>query len=288
MHVSTSEVSSFAAGTLKSVDSPSRVLVEIAMEYPAQMIERQLQDVARIGYHIGLVQRYGKTGGRICDIGGGVGIFSPGCAALGYDTTLVDDFKDGINLRFGNGAFAPHAKHGVRMVSRDVVAEPLDFPENSFDLITTFDSMEHWHHSPRRLFHGLRKALAPDGIFIVGVPNCNNLRKRITTLLGLGHWSAVRDWYEPDVFRGHVREPSVSDLRYICKDLDLDILTIAGRNWLGRRSYPLLTKLTDRALRTRPGLCADIYVVAAKRARPATGENGKRNPADPCCGNQPD
>ena len=152
MHVSTSEVSSFAPGTLKSVDSPNRVLVEIAMEYPAQMIEGQLQDVARIGYHIGLVQRYGKTGGRICDIGGGVGIFSPGCAALGYDTTLVDDFKDEINLRFGNGAFAPHARHGVRIVSRDVVAEPLDFPENSFDLIATFDSMEHWHHSPRRLF----------------------------------------------------------------------------------------------------------------------------------------
>jgi 2-polyprenyl-3-methyl-5-hydroxy-6-metoxy-1,4-benzoquinol methylase len=260
-----SEATGFAPAAVKTDVSPLRRLAEIAMEYPSAMVEDQLQDVDRIAYHIALVQRYGKPGGRICDIGGGVGLFAPGCAALGYQTTLVDDFNDEINLRSGKGAFVAHARHGVKIISCDVIAEPLEFPENSFDVVTTFDSMEHWHHSPKRLFHMLKKALTPDGVFIIGVPNCNNLRKRVMTLLGRGHWSEMRFWYEPDVFRAHVREPSVSDLRYICKDLHLDILSVAGRNWLGRISYPRLTKLIDPVLRMRPGWCSDIYIIATKR-----------------------
>jgi 2-polyprenyl-3-methyl-5-hydroxy-6-metoxy-1,4-benzoquinol methylase len=265
------ETVGFASAAMKSAVSTPNKLAEIATEYPPAMVEEQLLDVDRIAYHIALVQHHhGKRGARICDIGGGVGLFAPGCAALGYETTLVDDFGDEVNHRNGQDVFKPHARLGVKILSSDVIAEPPAFAENSFDVITTFDSMEHWHHSPRRLFHMLKNALAPGGILIIGVPNCNNLRKRITTLLGRGHWSAIKDWYEPDVFRAHVREPSVSDLRYICTDLDMDILVITGRNWLGRVSYPLLTKLTDPFLRVRAGLCSDLYVVAAKRARSAS------------------
>src|SRR5437868_2738219 len=133
MHTFSGEATDFAAAGVNSVVSPAQILTEIAMEYPSAMIEDQSQDVDRITYHIGLVQRYGKPGGRICDIGGGIGLFSPGCAALGYETTLVDDFKDEINLRSGRDVFAPHARRGVKIISRDVIAEPVDFPENRFD-----------------------------------------------------------------------------------------------------------------------------------------------------------
>ena len=239
-------------------------LAEVAADYPYVVGESQLQDVDRIAYHIALVRRYGKPGGRICDIGGGVGLFSPACAALGYNTTLVDDFKDEINFSSGNDVFAPHARHGVRVMSCDVIAEPVDFPESSFDVVTAFDSMEHWRHSPRYLFHMLKKALAPTGVFIIGVPRRKNLPRRLTTPLGGGHLRTVRDWYESDIFRDDVREPSVADMRYICRDLDMAILAVTGRNWLDRMSYPLLTKLTDPVLRRRPGLCSDLYVIAGK------------------------
>jgi SAM-dependent methyltransferase len=116
----------------------------------------------------------------------------------------------------------------------------LDFPEDSFDMVTTFDSMEHWHHSPKRLFHMLKKALTPGVVLIIGVPNCSNLRKRVTTLLGRGYWSEIQHWYELDVFRAHVREPSVADLRYICSDLDMAVLEVSGRNgWAGYRTLCL-------------------------------------------------
>jgi SAM-dependent methyltransferase len=264
MNTFSSKATGFGPAAVNSILPPAQVLAEVAKAYPPVVRESQLLDVGRIVYHIELVQRYGKSGGRICDIGGGVGLFSPGCAALGYGITLVDDFKDEINFSSGE-VFAPHAKHGVKIMSCDVIAEPLEFPENSFDVVTAFDSMEHWQHSPRRLFHMLRKALAPTGIFIIGVPKRKNLPRRVTTLLGTGHWSFVQDWYESDIFRDAIREPSVADMRYICRDLDMAILAVIGRNWLDRMSYPLLSKLTDPLLRMRPGLCSDLYVVAAVR-----------------------
>jgi 2-polyprenyl-3-methyl-5-hydroxy-6-metoxy-1,4-benzoquinol methylase len=265
MNTFSSEATGFDPEAVDSFPSPAQVLAEVTKDYPPPVRESQLLDVERIVYHIELVQRYGKSGGRICDIGGGVGLFSPGCAALGYGITLVDHFKDEINFSSGEDVFVPHARRGVKIMSCDVIAEPLDFPENSFDVVTAFDSMEHWQHSPRRLFHMLRKALAPAGIFIIGVPKRKNLARRLTTLLGRGHRSVVRDWYNSDIFRDDVREPRVSDLRYICRDLDMAILAVIGRNWLDRMSYPLVAKLTDPVLRMRPGLCSDLYVVAAIR-----------------------
>src|SRR4051812_11720616 len=101
--------------------SPAQKLAEIAQEYPAALIQRQLQDIDRMAYHLALVQRYGKPGGRICDIGGGVGLFSPGCAALGFSITLVDDFRDDVNLRTSKDAFAAHDRRGVKIISCDVV-----------------------------------------------------------------------------------------------------------------------------------------------------------------------
>jgi hypothetical protein len=74
----------------------------------------------------------------------------------------------------------------------------------------------------------------------------------------------MEDWYEQQVFRGHVREPHVIDLRYIARDLGLVDISVFGRNWLGRDSrWALVRKLArvaDPALRRFPSLCSDIYV----------------------------
>jgi hypothetical protein len=47
--------------------------------------------------------------------------------------------------------------------------------------------MEHWHHSPKRLFRQVSdKLLKPGGRFVLAVPNCVNLRKRLSVPLGVG------------------------------------------------------------------------------------------------------
>jgi SAM-dependent methyltransferase len=131
--------------------------------------------------------------------------------------------------------------------------------------VTTFDSMEHWHHSPKRLFRQVGKQLLkPGGRFVLAVPNCVNLRKRLSVPLGVGKWSSMEDWYQEPEFRGHVREPDVADLRYIALDMGLREVQILGRNWVGyvsrSRFVRLATRIADRPLRMFPSLCADLYL----------------------------
>src|SRR5262249_26701438 len=137
-----------------------------------------------------------------------------------------------------------------------------------------------WHNSPKRLFHQLMTALKPNGLFIISAPNCVNLRKRITVPFGVGKWTAMRDWYEVEHFRSHVREPDVADFRYIATDLGLKNARIIGRNWSGYRSRfraaRIVTPFIDRLLRLRPSLCSDIYLVGQKAGMSSHGLKERR------------
>jgi len=241
-----------------------QTLQSVAREYPAEMVQHQLKDVDRIAFHIELVVKAKGTAVTICDIGGGIGLFSVGCAALGMKSILVDDFRDEGNRQMAPAVLELHKSHGVEVVNRDVVGDGIDFPPASLDVVTSFDSMEHWHHSPKRLFAAVRAALRPGGFFLLCGPNCVNLRKRISVPLGSGKWTTMKDWYETDVFRAHVREPDVDDLKYIARDMRLQNVRVHGRNWLGYHSRrPLIravTPLMDRMLRLFPTLCSDIYI----------------------------
>jgi len=78
----------------------------------------------------------------------------------------------------------------------------------------------------------------------------------------------MRDWYETEVFRGHVREPDVSDLKYVAYDMGLIDVRIIGRNWLGyfskNMAIRIATKLMDYPLRMNPSYCSDLYMVGKK------------------------
>jgi SAM-dependent methyltransferase len=242
------------------------VLSRIAADYPPVL--GASRHVLRNAFHLGLLAGLPR-GARVCDIGGGLGPFSPGCAALGFDAVLVDDFKDAWHGDYAEQVLARiHRPLGVTVISRDVVADGVDFAPESLDAVTVFDTMEHWHNSPRPVFHALMRALKPGGTFVIGGPNCVNLRKRITVPFGFGKWSGMREWYEAERFRSHVREPDVADLKYIARDLGLRDVRILGRNWLGYHSrfrlVRALTPIGDRLLRLRPSLCSDIYMVGRK------------------------
>lgn len=249
------------------------LLTKVANEYPPNMIEGQINDIARMSFHIGLALAAAKPRTpselEICDLGGGLGLFSVGCAALGCRrSVLVDDFNDFACHGAGERVLDLHRRYGVEIFSRDVVASGLNDIEGDFDVITTFDSMEHWHHSPKKLFGNVYEKLKPGGIFILGVPNCVNIRKRITVPLGIGKWSSMQDWYETKKFRGHVREPDVDDLKYIASSMGLCDVRIYGRNWLGYQSanlgIRLATKIMDIPLQLIPSICSDIYIVGKK------------------------
>lgn len=241
-----------------------KTLEEVARSYPAGMVDGQLRDIPRIAFNIRLATN-GATKMSICDIGGGLGLFSTGCAALGMDTLLIDDFDDPVNRRLKDSPFVVHKKYGVKVISRDVIAQGVADIPGSFDIVTSFDSMEHWHHSPKKLFAQIRGGLLKQGgRFVLGVPNCVNLRKRITVPFGYGKWTSMEQWYEHERFREHVREPDVDDLRYIARDMKLRNVHIVGRNWLGyssgSKAIRAATYMSDIPLRAFPSLCSDLYM----------------------------
>ncbi|MHC4585039.1 MAG: class I SAM-dependent methyltransferase [Planctomycetota bacterium] len=249
------------------------VLWKVANQYPNDMVDRQVRDIPRIAFNICLALDAAIPKPRnqleICDLGGGIGLFSVGCAAYGLKrTVLIDDFDDQGYHRVGASIIDLHRSLGVEVIYRDVVEIGIRDIEGNFDVITTFDSMEHWHHSPKRLFHEVIEKLRPGGVFVLGVPNCVNMRKRITVPLGVGKWSEMQDWYETVKFRGHVREPDVSDLMYIARDMGLVDIAIHGRNWLGYYSanpaIRFATRIVDYPLRLKPSLCSDIYLIGKK------------------------
>jgi SAM-dependent methyltransferase len=244
------------------------VLTAIAAKYPPDLVVGQLSDIERISFHISLLMVQNYKSLSVCDLGGGIGLFSIGCAALGMKVTVIDDFQDEVNKQCGSAILELHKSYGVDVVSADVLSGPLPFPVRSLDAVTCFDSMEHWHRSPKKLFASVMAMLKPGGIFVLGVPNRANLRKRISVPLGYGKWSSMKDWYGATEFRGHVREPDVDDLHYIAHDLRIEEYRIYGRNWTGYSSPRSLVRIAtyacDLPLRLFPSLCAEIYLVGKK------------------------
>jgi len=140
----------------------------------------------------------------------------------------------------------------------NAVRDPWPFPADSLDAVTTFDSMEHCHDSPKRLFGDIARSLEPGGWLVIGVPNAANLEKRIEALIGVTEWSSMDEWYEKDSFGGHVREPTVRDLRYIAvgylhdgteavRGVLRESLIVRGRS-VDRRHFPIVEPQIHRQL----------------------------------------
>lgn len=212
------------------------------------------------------------TESKVCDLGGGVGFFAVGCARIGMTATVVDDEEDGCFMEshpHAEGRAKIKRETPIAFIQRDLIRDGIDFVEGSFDAFTCLDVMEHFHNSPKRLFAQASHALRPGGTFVLVSPNCNDLRHRVTTVLGRGTWSSMEAWYESDVFRGHVREPSISDLRCIARDMGWEVRRILGTNFSAYiHPQPIVRKLAplwDCFAGWRPSLCGDIALVARKR-----------------------
>jgi SAM-dependent methyltransferase len=226
----------------------------------------------RIAFDIALVfERLKRERPTVVDIGGGLGLFSAGAAALGARSILVDDNaiwrEPDWRERFPAVAQI-WERHRVEVVERDVIADGLGDAVDRFDAVTNFHFMEHVHASPKALFHDAFSRLTPGGVFAVAGPNAANLRKRLAAILGKTAWSPIAQWYEEPVFRGHVREPSVDDLEYIAHDLGMRDTTVVGRNFLGlaspHGSRRAAARALDYPLRLFPSLCSDLYLVGRK------------------------
>ena len=250
----------------------TQILKDVAAQYtPPEQAERRGKRVNRIAHKFGMMfdacNEKDVSKIELMDIGGGAALFSSGAAGLGMKrVVLVDDYDDPEVHSVGDDLLALHKKLGVDIHSRDAVREGIMDIEGQFDVITSFDSMEHWHNSPKKLFSQVMQKLKPGGMLLLNAPNCVSLRKRITVPLGRGQWSDMADWYEQETFRGHVREPDVATLKYIAKDIGLKDYKIKGRNFIIYNRLGLTSALLPKIdpLNMFPSLCADLFLIGYK------------------------
>jgi len=214
-------------------------------------------------------------GGTAIDIGGGTGFHTAILTQLGMKAICVDNFKT-RGKGTASDYFYDHdlemeqiaQRMGVQFIHTDILNWKPPFEENSIDVVMSFDNIEHLHHSPRNTYKQLVRCLKPNGFFLLGGPNAANLFKRIRVLLGKNIFSKLEEWYMHEQFIAHVREPIVSDLIYIAEDIDLKIIKVFGRNWIGLKKFRgrkrVLVQLLGKSLELFPGLCSDIYILATK------------------------
>ncbi len=242
-----------------------RAIDEVVALYPEPLRSVQRADLARQRFHLEQVYR---PAAAIADLGGGIGLLSPVCAALGMTAWLVDDLRDAVNHHYAIDDLGVHQRTGVRLLVAPVLEWGKHFEDESLDVVTCIDSLEHWHHSPRPVLEQVARVLRPGGLLLLGTPNAANARHRAKLLVGRSNWSRFEDWYYPPEFRGHVREPVLADLVRIVDELGLERRAVFGRNWLdaARGWKRLALGAADRALRPFPTLCKDLYILAARPA----------------------
>ena len=100
-------------------------LRRLARRYPFEWRARLANEVERQTFHMGLVGSELAPAGAVADIGGGTGLFSAGCAALGMSATLIDDFADPVNEARTDELLDLHRSVGVKIDVRDVVRDRL-------------------------------------------------------------------------------------------------------------------------------------------------------------------
>ena len=72
---------------------------------------------------------------------------------------------------------------GVEVHECDVIKDRLPYGDNTFDLVSAVDMVEHFPSSSKHFFDEVFRVLRPGGVLVTGCPNIANLQNRIKMLL---------------------------------------------------------------------------------------------------------
>jgi SAM-dependent methyltransferase len=167
------------------------------------------------------------AGKRLLDIGSGPMDKTGILQMLGFDCYAVDDLSDPWHLRNENQTkiknFAENI--GISFYHQKQGEYTIPFEVNSFDVVCSFDVVEHLHESPRGLLNTMGHYASPGGLLVISMPNSVNLRKRISVLIGRTNYPGIDQFFSSiGTWRGHVREYTLSEANYICSASGFEIL----------------------------------------------------------------
>jgi SAM-dependent methyltransferase len=215
-----------------------------------------------------------ERGGVQVDLGGGLNIANGFLAELGMTVWVIDlleeYFPQSSMKTEGTEQVAFLESKGVQFIRADLVEFNLldHFNPGSVDVVSSYHTLEHLHHSPRRMLASAMKILKPGGRVFFEVPNATNLLKRLKVLIGRTNYQPFQGFWEVDKYYGHIREYCVDDLRQLARHLHLTDVRIVGRNWYGSLYAVIPTRsaagVVDSILQLRPGLCGSLFLSGRK------------------------
>lgn len=209
-----------------------------------------------------------REGGAWLDVGGGCYLYHLILKNLGMEVSTVDlFFPESLRERF--------SRLGVTMIESDLYQfspEP-----GRYDVVSSYECLEHLPHSPKKIIDGVARALKPGGHFVISVPNVARFEQRWRVLIGrTPHEKYAFYYHSGDYFIGHHREMTMDEVRYMMREAglsleslfttDMTVHSMKKRSWLKnavhRLNYRFL--LTDAAM--PPSLRKHVWARAVKPA----------------------
>lgn len=172
-------------------------------------------------FEINLILQNLGEGGRILDVGGGVGVNLLCIQELveqGLELYLIDKFEEyTIENRMGpsDRALKLMELSKICVINQDFwLNTMLPFESEFFDLITIFGVIEHLPGHPLRLLKEIKRILKQNGQIILCGPNSVSLVKKTKLLLGM-HPYIPFDLWIADRYYSHYREYSPKEYRLL-------------------------------------------------------------------------
>jgi SAM-dependent methyltransferase len=152
----------------------------------------------------------------------------------------------------------------------------LPFPDNHFDIISCWETMEHFNFNPIGFVRDLRRILKPSGRALITVPNQCKFESRLKLLRGksiatdIDSYNHYYNYSGEKRFLGfHWREYVLSELAYLFRTQDFSI--VSAEHLLTFHNHPNLTlprkakRLAAKALCSiLPGMRNICAIVAQK------------------------
>jgi SAM-dependent methyltransferase len=121
----------------------------------------------------------------------------------------------------------------------------LPFPDDQFDFISCWETMEHFNFNPVGFVRDLRRILKPGGEAWITVPNAAKLEKRVRLCAGKSIFTSVASYQQYYGYAGgvslafHWREYTLAELSDLFKSQGFEV--VSARHLLSFQNYPEIT-----------------------------------------------
>ncbi len=167
-------------------------LAELIEKYPAELKQYMINNENRFIYQIETVlSTVNRENGTSLDIGAGFSPCSIVLAQMGWTAIIIDDYRDPGHDKVHQHMMSLFDEYSVKVISGNIFEDDMLFGSDEFDCVMTFDSMEHWHQSPKIIFKELTSRLNKGGILYW----CTQLRqhkKKINCTI----WKGEMEYHE--------------------------------------------------------------------------------------------